>query len=115
MSPFGVVITSLGSRNVSVPRAPTPDLPNCRSTFPSGLNFVTVCPLPLASGNFASSASLAARPSVIQTLPSRSTWMPCGKMNWPRPKLASTLPVLRSNFRIGSTLEPAQLFAPHRS
>src|SRR6185503_3251621 len=57
----------------------------------------------------------APRPSVTQTLPSRSTWMPCGKPNCPRPKLASSLPLLRSNLRIGSTFEPAQLFAPQRS
>ena len=41
-------------------------------------------------------------PSVTQTLPSRSTWMPCGKTIMPAPKLFTSLPVA-SNLSTGSS------------
>src|SRR5580658_4724513 len=40
--------------------------------------------------------------------------MPWGKMNIPEPKLLTKLP-FESNLRMGSNLEPAQLFVPQRS
>src|SRR5207247_1408654 len=69
-----------------------------------------MCPLPAAAGF----AAPGGTPSVTQTLPSLSTWMPCGKMNIPAPKLLTSLPV-SSNFRTAGRFDPAQLFAPHRS
>src|SRR5260370_11601270 len=67
-------------------------------------------------------------PSVTQTLPSESTWRPCGKTNIPSPKAFTRLPD-ESNLRIGGRFEPSQLkgwpsficeagmktWAPHRS
>ena len=53
-------------------------------------------------------------PSVIQMLPSRSTWAPCGKIIRPEPKLLTSVPDA-SNFKTGSSVEPRQVFAPHRS
>src|SRR5581483_11518565 len=47
-------------------------------------------------------------------LPSRSTKMPWGKVNMPAPKLLTSLPV-GSKWRIGSSVEFAQLLAPQRS
>src|ERR1041384_4675151 len=52
--------------------------------------------------------------SVTQTLPSRSTKMPCGVRNIPAPKLFTMVPV-ESNSRTGSSFEPAQVLAPQRS
>src|SRR4030081_1645293 len=40
--------------------------------------------------------------------------MPCGKANFPLPKLLMSLPEV-SNFRIGSRLEPTQVLVPQRS
>src|SRR6185437_1661310 len=68
-----------------------------------GLNLTTVNPLPFAVW-----------PSVIQTLSSLSTAMPCGKRNMPDPKLFTSFPVA-SKCRMGSSVLPPQLFAPHRS
>ena len=53
-------------------------------------------------------------PSVIQMLSSLSMQIPCGKMNMPEPKLFRSFP-LASNSSTGSSVEPAQLFLPHRS
>ena len=40
--------------------------------------------------------------------------MPCGKVNIPPPKLRTGVPD-GSNLKTVGSLEPAQLFAPHRS
>jgi hypothetical protein len=47
-------------------------------------------------------------------LPSRSTRIPCGERIIPAPNDFTSLPV-PSNFSTGSSAEPTQLFAPHRS
>src|SRR5712691_2706038 len=65
--------------------------------------------------------------STTHTLPSRSTYILCGKMNMPAPKLFRRLPD-ESNLSTAGTAEPAQLsyvngetpggtsgFTPHRS
>ena len=41
MSPFGAVMTSHGSLNVSGPLPATPALPSFIRTFPPGLNLIT--------------------------------------------------------------------------
>src|SRR5262249_30202369 len=46
-------------------------------------------------------------PSVTQTLPARSTWMPWGRVNRPAPKLFNSWP-LASNFMIGASGEQSQ-------
>ena len=46
MSPFGATRTSEGPLKVSGPSPETPGLPNVIKSFPSGLNFITVWPLP---------------------------------------------------------------------
>src|SRR5882762_4306818 len=127
MSPFAATTTLHGSARASGGFPATPARPSVSSTFPSGLNFTTVWPLPLASGLFFSSRSFAPRMSTTHTLPSRSTYILCGKMNIPAPKLFRRLPD-ESNLSTGGRLEPAQLsywngeapggisgFAPHRS
>src|SRR5215510_6831147 len=103
MSPFGAVTTSLGRLNVSGPSPATPALPSVISTFPSGLNLNTWWPLP--------SLPVA---SLAQTLPSRSTWKPCGWVNIPSPNIFKTLPE-GSSLMIGAKLDPVQLVPPHRS
>src|ERR1051326_9572884 len=73
-----------------------------------------------AGGSGASGASLRPRrgrlscPSVTQRLPSLSTYIPCGKIIVPLPKLFTSLPE-PSNFRIGSSVELRQVFAPQGS
>src|ERR1700752_4800264 len=114
MLPSGALTTSLGSVNASGGFPALPGVPSCSSTLPSGLNLMTVCPLPAESGNCLSSASVADRASTTQTLPSLSTSMPCGQRICPAPKLLITFP-LGSNLTIGSTFEPAHELAPHRS
>src|SRR5262249_34999200 len=57
---------------------------------------------------------LPARSSVTQTLPSRSTARPCGKLNSPAPRLVTNLPV-GSNFTTGATFDLEQSLAPQRS
>ena len=47
------------------------------------------------------------RASATQTLPSRSTWMPCGHTNMPPPKLRTSLPD-SSNRCTGFALVPRQ-------
>src|SRR5512143_3348341 len=102
------------------------------SSLPSGLNLKIWWPLFTAGAGVAGAAPRPpavlspARPpplrppppvhaqSVTHTLPSRSTWIPCGAIRSPAPKCATTVPV-ESNFRIGSRLEVAQLFVLHRS
>src|ERR1700728_607090 len=103
ISPFGAIATSLGSLKVSGPSPATPALPRVIRTFPSGLNLKTWNPLPPF-----------AWPSVTQILPSLSTQMPCGKRNIPSPKLLTSFPEA-SNFRIGGSFFPSQVFAPQRS
>src|SRR5262249_36289703 len=71
-------------------------------------------------GSAAFGASLRPRrgrlscPSVTHTLPSLSTNSPCGKIIVPPPKLFTSVPDA-SNFRIGSSFEFRQVFAPQRS
>src|SRR5215475_9859506 len=81
MSPLGATRTSDGPLKVSGPSPATPGLPSVISTFPSGLNLITVWPLPLPS-----------LPSVTQTLPSRSANRPCGQLIMPPAKLRSPAP-----------------------
>src|SRR5882762_2128737 len=127
ISPFGATSTLHGSVRASGGFPAIPARPSVSSTFPSGLNFTTVWPLPIASGFFFSSRSFAPRISTTHTLPSRSTYILWGKMNMPAPKLFRRLPD-ESNLSTGGTDEPAQLsyvngetpggtsgFAPHRS
>ena len=76
ISPFGAVATSDGMLKASGPSPATPGLPSVNRTLPSWLNLTTTWPFP----------SLPC-PSVTHTLPSRSTWMPCGSTNMPAPKL----------------------------
>src|SRR5882672_10112698 len=127
MSPFGATTTLHGSFSASGGFPATPGLPKVSSTFPSGLNLTTVWPFSFASGLFFNSRSFGPRPSTTHTLPSRSTYALCGKMNIPAPKLFNSLPE-ESNFSTAGTGEPAQLsyvnaeapggtsgFAPHRS
>ena len=94
--------TSFGSVNCVGGSPASPGVPSTSSTLPCGLNFVTVWPLPAASGNFFSSGGVAERASATQTLPWRSTSMPCGQRISPAPKLCTTLPV-GSSLTIGST------------
>src|SRR5215470_10848838 len=96
---------SVGWSNVSVELASpvTPGLPSVISTLPSLLNLMTVWPLPFS-----------ATVSDTQTLPSRSTWKPCGSFTVPAPNLVCKLP-LASNFMIGSSVEPRQFCAAQRS
>src|SRR6267378_2447337 len=127
MSPFAATTTLHGSVKASGGFPASPARPSVSSTLPSGLNFTTVWPLPLASGLFFNSRSFAPRMSTTHTLPSRSTYILCVKMNIPAPKLFRRLPD-ESNLSTGGRLEPAQLsyvngetpggtsgFAPHRS
>src|SRR5206468_9695341 len=107
-SPFsGSVTTSFGSVSASGGLPRTPGLPSVISTLPSGLNLTTTLPLLSSPGNFCSSSRLATRASVTQTLPSRSTWMPCGHTNMPPPKLLTSLPC-SSNRWTGLALVPRQ-------
>src|SRR5262245_32892799 len=105
MSPFGATATSDGELNSSLPEPATPALPSVSSTAPVGLNLMTWCPLSLAFDPCA---------SVTQTLPSRSTSMPCGKTNLPAPKLLTSLPD-GSNSNTESMFDPSHVLAPHRS
>ena len=78
----------------------------CRASSeacPSGLNFMTVWPLPFLTW-----------PSETQILSSWSTDMPCGQTNMPAPKLTTTLPDA-SNFVIGSMFESRRVLPPQRS
>src|SRR5882672_5179499 len=108
ISPFGATTTLHGSVNASGGFPATPARPSVSSTFPSGLNFTTVWPFPFASGLFFNSRSFAPRMSTTHTLPSRSTYILCGKMNIPAPKLFRRLPD-ESKLRTGGRVEPAQL------
>jgi hypothetical protein len=110
----GATSKSFGSVKCVGGAPASPGVPSVISSLPCGLNFITVWPLPLASGNLASSAGVAERASTTQTLPWRSTSMPCGHRISPAPKLCTTLP-FGSSFTIGSTVEPAQELAPQRS
>src|SRR5262249_2603026 len=62
----------------------------------------------------ASAAAPGGIPSVTQTFPCLSTWIPCAKMNIPSPKLFTSLPVA-SNLSTTGSFDPAQVFAPHLS
>src|ERR1041384_328230 len=103
MSPLGAVTTAEGRLKVSFVSPATPGRPSVMSTVPSGLNLVTVWPLP----SFPSA-------SATKTLPSRSTWIACGNTKRPAPKLCTSRPD-GSNFRTGARLEPAQVLSPQRS
>ena len=78
--------TSLGELKCVLSLPETPGVPSVINTLPLELNLTTWCPR-LPAG-----ARAGATASVTQTLPSRSTSMPCGQMNIPPPKLATTLP-----------------------
>src|SRR2546427_9589226 len=108
ISPFAATTTLHGSVKASGGFPATPARPSVSNTFPSGLNFTTVWPLPFASGLFFSSRSFAPRISTTHTLPSRSKYILWGKMNIPAPKLFRRLPD-ESNLSTGGRLEPAQL------
>src|SRR5215472_5283901 len=60
--------------------------------LPAGLNLITTLPFLSSPGKFLRSPALGARESATHTLPSRSTWMPCGHTNSPPPKLRISLP-----------------------
>ena len=100
MSPFGATRTSDGRIELVGTVAGDAGLAE-RHQHPSvrGELASTVSPLPLP-----------AWPSVTQTLPSRSANRPCGQLNRPEPKLTTSRPVA-SNFWIGATFEPSQVFA----
>src|SRR5215510_661604 len=127
MSPLGAITTLVGWVRASGGFPATPGFPSVNRTLSSGLNFTTMWPLSFSPENFASSRSFADLWSATHTLPSRSTYILCGKINIPVPKLFTRLPD-ESNFRTGGRVEPAQLsywnadapggvsgFAPHRS
>ncbi len=103
MLPSAAMATSFGSVNACGGRPAVPGVPSVSRSLPCGLNFSTAWPLPAASGNFFNSSGVAERASTIQTLPCRSTSMPCGHMSSPAPKLATTVPAA-SSFTIGSTV-----------
>src|SRR5215475_643076 len=90
-SPLGATRTDDGALNVSGASPGVPALPSVSRTLPS---------LPWAS--------------VAQTLPSRSTKIPCGNTNIPAPKLFTRFPEA-SNLSTGSRFEPPQELAPQRS
>ena len=94
MLPSGPVTTSLGWLNWPSALPGLPAVPRLRSFSPFGLNLWTWCPLV---------PCLLPAKSAIHTFPCASTWMPCGVTITPLPKFASTLPVRRSNLKIGST------------
>ena len=94
MLPSGPTTTSLGWLNWPSALPGLPAMPRLSSFSPFGLNLWTWCPLV---------PSLLPAKSAIHTLPSLSTWMPCGVTITPLPKFASTLPVWRSNLKTGST------------
>src|SRR5580765_1540464 len=94
MLPSGPTTTSLGWLNWPSALPALPATPRLRSFSPFGLNLCTWCPLV---------PCLLAAKSAIHTLPSLSTEIPCGVTITPLPKLASTLPVCRSNLKRGST------------
>src|SRR4051812_41152921 len=78
---------------------------------------MTALPFFAALGSFCTSAAVGIRASVTQTLPSLSTWMPCGHTNMPPPKLLISLP-FSSKWWTGLTLVPRQpgvVPGPHRS
>src|SRR4051812_26526695 len=114
MSPFGTTSTSLGCVKYSAP-LPPPGLPNVMSSLPLGLNSKTWCPF---VGRAALSAPRAPRAvhaqSTTQTLPPRSTKIPCGETNIPAPNDETSFP-FASNLNTAGRSEPRQLFAPQRS
>src|SRR5436190_19540414 len=114
MLPSGAMTTSLGSVKAFGGAPVLPGVPSTISTFPSGLNLVTVFPLFAQSGNVFNSSAVGTRASTTQTLPCLSTSIPCGHRIWPAPNILRMLP-FESNLMIGSTFEPAQEFEPHRS
>src|ERR1043166_2035210 len=103
MSPLGAVTTAEGRLKVSFVSPATPGRPSVMSTVPSGLNLVTVWPLP----SFPPAAG-------TKTLPSRSTGVGGGERKRPLPKLCNSRPD-GSNCRTGARLEPAQVLSPQRS
>jgi hypothetical protein len=104
---LGSVTTSFGSVSASGGLPRTPGLPKVISTWPCGLNLTTTLPFLSSPGNFVRSSALGARASLTHTLPSRSTWMPCGHTNMPAPKLRTSFP-LSSNRCTGLALVPRQ-------
>ncbi len=113
MLPSGAVMTAFGWLKCISSFPAWPATPSDISSSPEGLNLCTCWPLVFAS---------LLLKSVTQTLPSLSTWMPCGVTMTPAPMLARTAPVLRSNLKIGATELVSQLMPgppaepdPHRS
>src|SRR5712692_1089666 len=115
MSPLAAVTTAEGALNSSGPLPGVLALPSVNRTLPSGPNLNTWWPLPPRP-----------RPSLTQTLPARSTCMPCGNNSRPAPKLFNRFPD-ESNLRMGSSFDPSQangkaglmreggMDSPHRS
>src|SRR5262249_40521154 len=103
----GSVTTSVGSVRASGGFPLTPGFPSVISTLPSGLNLTTTLPFGSSPGNFASVSALVTLASVTHTLPSRSTWMPCGHTNIPPPKLLISFPASSKRW-IGFALVPRQ-------
>src|SRR5690242_16546008 len=112
MSPLGATSTSFGCVKYSAP-VPPPGLPSVSNNLPAGLNLNTWCPLDRVLSGEAPRPPVHAQ-SVTQTLSSRSTKIPCGDRNIPAPNEA-TSPPFASNLYTAGRLDPAQLFAPHRS
>src|SRR5262247_2858354 len=100
MSPLGAVTTPAGDLKWYSSSPPTPGSPSVISSCPSGLNLRTTWPA-LTPALAAVATAASAPESVAHTLPSRSTWRPCGQMNIWAPKLFTTLP-LGSNLKIVS-------------
>ena len=69
MLPSGATSTSFGSVKCVGGLPAWPGVPNVRSTFPCGLNLVTVFPFPAAFGNCFSSAAVATLASAIPRCP----------------------------------------------
>src|SRR5215470_3383890 len=86
------VTTAVGSVRDSGGFPRTPGFPNIIRTLPSGLNLITTLPFLPSLGKFLRSSEDGARESVTHTLPSLSTWTPCGHTNSPPPKLRISFP-----------------------
>src|SRR6266496_786045 len=107
MSPLGAIATASGASKSSGLSPATPGLPKVIRIFPSWLTLKTWRPLP-------STAPRGGTPSQIQSAPSLSITMQCGKTNIPAPNDFSSLPEA-SNSMIGSSFDPSHEFTPHRS
>ena len=84
-----------------------PATPSVISSLPSGLNLKTWCPISFAGGGGSGASGGGAAGARAACCPARrsprccrarSTWIPCGKIISPAPKLATSFPA-GSNFR----------------